>query len=431
MAVVYRAYIKDCLNLSGLPKKFVTVETGDVAGDALTNASSSFEVYDDITDDVNLGDVICLYGKDGSVMYQGVISSLSFDKDAKVTEIDTNSICNLFDMDWFYRVYKEDHLEHEIADIFNDFIAHKIGYVVTTLPTANEDNWMQNRLYYRKETRNNAQVYVGYRIVKQVTNVKKSGSSEYTQKVEYLNVDLGILDSQTPEDYQEDVMFNQKYSVFNVTYEDSQEVHLPGLEDANQMRNMEEFIYSLFTDYGIVVDITIPYEGPCQIHIKTADYEGTKIARNAASIISISPTTETEETNKLLVFSSSGLYRKAYYATTEGITEDSSSEYRLPIINTEYVYSDEALDDIKAQYLKDEMFNHEIVFNMVLDNNLYDFYSWRLGQPLEVYYRGAYYKSVFTGYRYSFSERAQVDTVEITCGKVRQKLTDLINIKKM
>ena len=431
MAAVYRAYIKDCLDLSGLPKVFTTIEEGDVSGDVLTSASSSFKSFDDITTKVDLGDVFCLYDPNGNVIYQGVISSLSYDEDTKLTTIDTNSIYNLFDLDWFYRVFKEDHLEHEIADIFSDFIEHKIGFVVNTLPEANEDNWMLNKLYYKQETRDGQQVYVDYRIVKEVTNEKKPNSDEYIEKIEYLMVDLGNSASQTPETYQQDILFNNKYSVFTVTYEDSQEVHLPGLEDVGDMRNMQEFIYTLFSDYGIVIDVTIPYEGNCGIHIKTANYEGTKVAKNAASIISITPTTETEETNKLVIFSSSGSYRETFYATTEGITDDSSSDKRLPIINTEYVYSDEAIDDIKAQYLKDEMYNHEIVFEMVLDNKLYDFYSWRLGQPLEVYYKGSYYKSVFTGYRYSFSDRAKAGTVEITCGKVRQKLTDLFNMKKV
>ena len=423
----YKAYIKDCLDLNGLPEAYLTIKDGNPAGDILTNASSSFTCLGKIPDEVKLGDVFCLYDSNGQVLHQGIISSMEYNKDTDLSDIDVDSIYSLFDADWFYRTFQENHLEQEVADIFVDFIENKIGEIVTTLPTANEENWMHNKLYYKLVN----DKYIDYRINKEVTTEKKSGSDEYEEIVSYQMVELGESASQTPEDFQADPLFQQKYGAFTVQYENSQEVHLPVLEDPGNTRNMQQFIYDLYNDYGIVVKINIPFESGCSILIKTADYGSLKIARNSASILSISPSMEIEELNKLVVFSSSGSLRNIFYATENGIVEDPTSTGRLKVINTEFVYSDDAIDDIKTQHLKDEMYNHQIVFEMVLENQLYDFFSWNLGMPLEVHYDGIYYKTIFTGYEYSFKENERPSKVKVTCGKVRTRLTDLVNMKKV
>lgn len=433
---LYKAYIKNCLDLNGLPEAYVTVQSGSPSGDILTRASSSFEVLGKTPDEVKLGDIFCLYDTNGTVIYQGVISGLEYDKESDSTSVDTDSIYSYFNMNWFYRTFQEDTLEHEVADIFNDFIAHKIGSLVESLPEANETNWYKNQLYYKLETRDSKSVYVDYRISKEIEREQISGSSEYQDKVTYKMIDLGLsgcnnTEGATPEEFERDKMFEKKFNIFTVTYDGSQEVHLPVLESDGDMRNMEDFIYSLYADYGVIVEINIPYNSGCSINIKTANYDGTKIARNSANILSIVPSMETAETNKLMIFSSTGGFRGTYYATETGITDDSEAASRLKVINTEFVNSDDAIDDIKKEYLKDQMYDHQIVFELILKNNLYDFFSWNLGMPLEVYYDGAVYQSIYTGFEYSFDMDERPSTVTITCGKVRNKLTDLINMKKV
>lgn len=409
----YRAYVKDVLNLTDTPKVFLSIISGDIAGDILTSSSSSFTCLEDIPEEVNEGDVLCVYDYTGKVIYTGVISSKG-EKD-----INTDQIYSIFNEDWFMRVFKEDHLEHEIADVFNDFFSGAICDIVSTLPTANEENYVKNKTYLQlSDTK-----YNQYRISKALA----SGSKE---EYVYTRDKVGEIDA-SPAPAIIDTLVAQKYGAFTVTYDDSQEVHLTAEDSVeNSFRNMEDFIYELYEKYGVVIEITIPYSGSCSFHIKTPSYTGTKVAKNSANILSIVPTTETEETNRLVIMSSTGAYRKTYYATKNGIVDDSTDPNRLPVVNTAFVYSDADLEDIKTENLKDEMYNHEIKFEMFMHNNIYDFYSWKLGQPLEVYYKGAYYNSIFTGYSYSFSSGETVSTVEIVCGKVRNKLTDLINMKK-
>lgn len=406
----YRAYVKDCLHLNDLPKSFMTILSGDVACDILTRASSSFDCLDKVPDDVKEGDIFCLYTPSGRVVYQGVITAIE-DK-----RIQTAQIQSLFDHDWFTRNKEETYLESEVADVFTDFMSGKIGEIVTSLPAANKANYYLNKNYFVLS--NGA--YTEY-IINQYEDDNKNITYQMDNVGTLAAADISQLT---------DPLIVQKYSAFTVTKTNSQTVHLTSPDRVTDLRNLESFIYSLYDSYGVLVEITIPYQSGCNINIKTADYAGTVISTNASSILSISPKTETEEINKLVVFGQNGNFRKTYYATPNGITNNGSDSSRLRVINTTYIYSDDNLNDIKTENLKDSMYNHEIVFNMIIDNNLYDFYDWKFGMPLEVHYKTDVYESVYTGYSYYFANGEFPSIVEIKCGTVRTKLTDKINMNR-
>lgn len=416
MDAPYRAYIKDCLHLNEKPKYFLTVLSGNPSGDILTSSSSSFTCVEEISDEIREGDIFCLYNQYGKTVYTGVI------KAKEDREIQTEQIYSLFDHDWFVHIDKRDHLEQEIAVVFDDFISGKIGDIVTSLPTADITTYEKNKNYFLKD----GNVYKEYRVNRYEEKVGEHDNQTVTV---YRMDEVGQLPESEISQIT-DPLHTAKYGAFTVTYDNSQELHLTTPENLGEMRNLEEFIYSLYNDYGIVVEITIPYESGCNIHIKTVNYDGTKIAKNTSNILEITPKTETQEINKLVVFGSAGNFRKTYYATTNGVVNDGSDVNRLPVLKTSYVYSDDELEDIKADNIKDEMYNHEIRFELVLNNNLYDFYSWKFGEPLEVYYKGKVYNSIFTGYSYSFGPGERPASVEITCGIVRTKLTDKLNMDK-
>lgn len=408
MDTYYKAYVKDILEMEEGPKCFLTVKASEYGEDILTNRTSSFESYSKIPrNKINEGDILCLYKPSGELVYNGVIRSI------EEYQIQTDQIWSLFNGVWFYRTSKQDYLEHEVADIFSDYMQGKIGEVVTVLPEASEDSYKLNKLYLMLD----GTVYKQY-----VVN-KYENSGTYSYRID----NVGQLTEQELTSLVDPLQI-KKFRAFDISYEGSQTIHLTSSDVNESSRNMEDFIYRLYSDYGIVLDIDIPYRGRCRINVKTPNYTGTKIGINTANIISITPKTETNENNKLIIMGSKGEYRKTYFATKNGIVEDGNDASRLPIINTTIVYSDDELADIKSQYLKNEMYNHEIVFNMILENKLYDFYNWKLGQPLEVFYEGDRYLSVFTGYSISFDENEIPSIVEITCGKVRSKLTDLINM---
>ena len=78
---------------------------------------------------------------------------------------------------------------------------------------------------------------------------------------------------------------------------------------------------------------------------------------------------------------------------------------------------------IRDANLKTSMYNHQLSFVLRLKNNLWDFFQWRLGQPIEVHYKGHVYDSVFTGYSLRKEENKEPTEVEIICGNVRTSLT--------
>jgi len=210
--------------------------------------------------------------------------------------------------------------------------------------------------------------------------------------------------------------------------------------NAQSTMDMENWIYSLYRDYGIVFDFNVPYgtwssgdvdEGKCKIFIP--NYSKLIIGDNVSSLKNIAPVTEIEETNKLIIYDSQGVYVTTYYATSSGILEEPASDSgRFNIVNTKVVYSDDDKEVIRDANLKTSMYNHQLSFVMRLKNNLWDFFTWRLGQPIEVHYKGHVYDSVFTGYSLKKEEEKEPTEVEIICGNVRTSLTSklLMNIVK-
>lgn len=115
--------------------------------------------------------------------------------------------------------------------------------------------------------------------------------------------------------------------------------------------------------------------------------------------------------------------RQTYYASMSGITTNSSALDRMAQIKTEIVFSDDELADIVAKHLRNEMYNHKITCECVLNNKLYDFSSFRLGQEADIYFNGEYYNSILTGYEISLIESGVSETAKLTFGLVRDNLT--------
>lgn len=206
-------------------------------------------------------------------------------------------------------------------------------------------------------------------------------------------------------------------------------------KDANFVMDMEEFIYSLYEKYGLVFDFTIPYGSwsigdttKGSVTIRKPNTTEIKVGNNAESILDLSPITEVETTNRLIVYASDGTYRKTYVATsTNGVVEEPATIVgRFGQIETKIVFSDDELVNIKNANINANLYNHKVEFTLMLDNNLYDFWSWELGQPIAIYNDNEYFNSVFTGYEISKSENAEITEVKVICGKVRTALTKML-----
>ena len=224
-----------------------------------------------------------------------------------------------------------------------------------------------------------------------------------------------------------DTLQAQKLGAIEIQYEGTNTNSLPTFEPQTT-QDMEQFIYSLYEKYNIVFNFTIPFDGQNVVLIKTANFTTYKIANNTHAIVDISPTTEISQNNKLIVYSTEGAYRAVYYATAQGIVTNPNDPLRLKNINTVIQFSDDDLSDIVASNLSSEMFNHKITFTLRLDNKLYAWSDFRLGQPLEIYVNGQYFNSVFTGYEMTLTQGQNLTEVKITCGKVRTSLTSKLNL---
>ena len=200
--------------------------------------------------------------------------------------------------------------------------------------------------------------------------------------------------------------------------------------DKTHVENLEKFFYSLYDTWGVKIDIEVPFNAVTPtITIGQATKPSLKVGNNALIIRNLTPFTEIFQKNKLVIYDKEGdNIRAEFFATTNGITTDASDPLRLPVINTEYVFdTDKDVDEIKSEKLQEEMYNHKINFDLLIDNKLYDFFNFELGMPFEVWYYSDYYSTLFTGYELALTNGSDLSVVHITYGKVRNKLTEIIN----
>lgn len=194
--------------------------------------------------------------------------------------------------------------------------------------------------------------------------------------------------------------------------------------------DLMKFLFDLYDQWGVIVDVHVPYEANTPtISIGQATGNTVKIGNNVNPITDMTALTEIFETNRLFIYNKDGdTLRATYYGTTGGITSDPTDPLRLPVTKTKYVFdTDKDPAEIVSEHLQEEMLNHKLEFSMLLDNNLYQFFDWNLGQTIEIWYNGNYYSTLFTGYTFRKQEGSDLTSVDVVCGKVRNTLTEILN----
>lgn len=201
-------------------------------------------------------------------------------------------------------------------------------------------------------------------------------------------------------------------------------------KDENTTMDMETFIYSLYEKYGIAVDFDIPVNGPVSIKVWKPSYDSIKIGNNTNAIVNISPITQVSETNRLIVFNKDGTYRSTFVAKTDGtiVEEPETLAGRFSVVNTNIVFSDDEIDDIKLANLPETMYNHKLTFTLNLGNKLYGYDDLKLDMPLEIWNGQDYYRTIITGRSFSKNSNVDVSQVEYTCGFVRTKLSEKLTL---
>lgn len=232
-----------------------------------------------------------------------------------------------------------------------------------------------------------------------------------------------------------DTLVAQRLGGITIDYVGSITSHLPTHYDAKsdgsqyEVIDMEEFIYELYQRYSIIFDFEINFSGTNYVHIKVPTYQKIAVGNNMYAVQDMSPVTEVEETNRLIIYSSNNTYRTTYVATKTGIVQaPSSTANRFNVTNTEIVFSDDALADLVSANLPNTMYNHKVTFNLVIKNFLYEFGEFNLGGELDVYYNDDYYSTVLTGYRISKASNQNITGATFTCGKVRYALTKMLTM---
>lgn len=239
-----------------------------------------------------------------------------------------------------------------------------------------------------------------------------------------------------------DPLVAQRLGGITIDYVGSTNVSLPtdldkdGVEQLTQ-KDMEQFIYSLYQDYGICLIFEINWSGTNYVHIKVPTYGSVKVGNNNHAIKNLSPITTIEETNRLILYWSSTVegqhtaktYRTTYVATSTGIVEKPTSLVgRFNITNTKIVFSDDDVADLVAKNLPSTSFNHKITFSLLLKNSLYKFNEFALGMPLDIWYGTDYYGSVLTGWNIKKGANQNVSQIDFTCGLVRTALTKKLSL---
>lgn len=235
-----------------------------------------------------------------------------------------------------------------------------------------------------------------------------------------------------------DSLVAQRLGGITIDYTGSTVVNLPSTYEENsdseewETIDFEEFIYSLYQKYQIIFDFEINVAGPNYVHIKKPNFEKMKVGNNMFAISNMTPITEVEETNRLIIYGSDKTYRSTYVATKNGIVEQpSTTANRFNITNTEIVFSDDPVADLVAANLPQTMYNHKLEFTLMVKNFIYEFGDFNLGGELDVYYGDEYYNSVLTGYEMQKASNKNITEVDFVCGIVRTKLTQLLSLGKV
>lgn len=338
----YRVFIKDCLDLDGMPIANSVCLTFTINKDLLSVATSDFTLLNMPTN-IKEGDILGLSDPYGTVIYTGAIKSIG-------DNIQCRAITSIFNDNWKYHDTSDSTIEGKIKRIIEDDFINS------------SDPMVSDRFPF-------------------TVSVSSSTSGTIEAKD-----DTAVMDFQT-------------------------------------------FLMNMYNVYGVITDIKVPFNGTPTIELKQATHSSIKVGNNALPIQNMTPLTEVFETNKLVIYDKEGTtLRGTYYTTSQGITTNANDPLRLPVTKTKFIFNtDDALNDIKQENLQEEIYNHKITFDLLLNNGLYDFYDWELGMPIEVWYNGEYYNTIFTKYSMSKEMNVDVTSVSITCGKVRNTLTEKLN----
>lgn len=196
-------------------------------------------------------------------------------------------------------------------------------------------------------------------------------------------------------------------------------------QESNYVTNMSRFYYSIYEKYSIILDFEIPFnEVRPKIKIGKPNFNKLQIGNNGVVFRNFDIVSNIYETNKLILYSEeTNALRGVWYGTSSGITTNASALNRPQKIKTSIVFSDESTNIILASHLRNQMYNHEITCEMVLDNKVLSFDNLHLGQEVDIYFDSNYYNTILTGYSLNMVDNVSAGVITLKFGLVRSTLT--------
>jgi len=227
----------------------------------------------------------------------------------------------------------------------------------------------------------------------------------------------------------QDPIIKAIFSPFQIRFQAGKKQILPSVEEKTII-NLEAFLYQLFDDYGILVECFIPFEkAQPTLEIKTDTRPKIKMIDNTVYTPIMLPTEEVYEINKLMVYSDETKeFRGTWFGSRNGITDDPNELTRYAVVKTNIEFSDDPIENLIANHLKDDMYNHKLEIEMII-NNLYKFEEMSLGQRFDIWINNRYYKTILTGYEFVKEANEKIKSVKLIFGKVRTKASQRWNVQ--
>ena len=222
---------------------------------------------------------------------------------------------------------------------------------------------------------------------------------------------------------------------FRLNYIDN--IYIPSSDPGGtNIINLEDFAFDLFNNYGIVAR---PYlqekNGGHVVSVMFEyykNYRNVTIGTNNEVITNVTITKEDMENTLLYIFNSSGSSVRAVYAVNNDgsfVAYDGSEAAAQDLIannllKRKMIMTGDAIKYVVAQYLSNAQFNHNISFNISLEEGTYGLDELIMGSPCDFYDGSNVYKSMITGLNYEIGENTdEILFGKVVLGKVRTTLT--------
>ena len=355
-------------SLSNRPHFYEMVLRSGEINESAIEKSVSKFQVDNIPSTVKVGSLVMVYNPKGKKVYQGVVES-----------INNNELCcrealSYFDTPYLFHNNKNNSVL--IGNGMNDITTIDVQYALQS---------------YIKSLQNG--IYNTDNILNDETNLK------YIMRFVFSSPDRdNYIDAQFP------------------------------LIESTEVKNFEEFLFDMFNQFGITTDIQFVLRNP-QIVI-SCNYDTSEITlSNNIEMSDLNIDVEYTNTNLLYVYNASG-------TSFRGLLKlDGVDTNRMPgtiPAKEQMIMSDEALNNLKLQYIDVYNYNHKIDLQLKYPNKFYSYDELKEGQRVKFYVGNELYESIITALSYNISDRtSEIREVKYTLGKARSSLTYKLNLGKI